>query len=880
MEKQPERQVFPFWDKALVRFQEELEEDDADEYQTILEAGTLEQLVEHIKCIDVPNGRERAVLSRLDPTLKFLNDFSAIVAVSFGADTKMTALVWASIRLILSLASSTNDNLQEIVDILEELSLTLTRFRQYEKTLPIDNDFESALVDVYTEVICFYARTIRFYRSNPNGLLRRNGWPAFHVDFKKTIQRIKRLSSLVETEAEATRMKMEQNTYAEVVDLMKKMKADKAQKYDESCYHVPLTVNPRFWGRSKVMQKITEALKPEVQSEEQRRHHGGRSEDKKWLLVLDNADDAAVFKHVWPLHFAGSILLTTRNPNIAFNFAKDFFHVEPFDDTEGSQLLLKLSGVEKPNESDQGAAQAISHTLGGLPLALDQIGGFIQQRRIALRDFLRLYKRNVDKIDAKKTGITDDEHTISTVLEVSLNNLAGQSQILLEVLAFMNPEKIDEVILREAPLAAPTFEAKFAFLTDEIDLLDAEGLLQGTMINKTGEASFLSVHRLLQAAVMRRLSPQAKVGYFNAVIGFLCWGFPDTFSKDIGHQHQSWERCEMCLPHVDHIVKLQELYSNVLSDTETFAQLLLRCCWYLYEREIYAIARSWIKVALNNFHDRSTLAFASAIELQGLIEMDLNNQTSALDSFICVLNIRTALLGPDDAFIAASLTTLGIVHTELGNLAEAYSYHEKAIDIRLRTNSDRIGNSYSNMSSLLLRMDKADEAEKMLKRCPSLKNFTDDTFLNTGNPRFSGDMVLLARIRQRQGHDYEALRLATKALGFRQKLLGDRLKTCDSLYQVAELLRKRGDFAFSINLLNECIAISGSLVEGEGQQARAMYKLSLVLREQDRIKQSEDALEKATSLRKRIRGAENVHETKSEAEAEKEYDRLNLWMLW
>ena len=149
------------------------------------------------------------MLNRLDPTLKFLSDFSAIVAVSFGADTTITALVWGSIRLILSLASSTHDNIQEIVDILEELSLTLPRFWQYEKTLPIDEEFESALVDVYTEVICFYARAIRFYRSNPNGLLRRNGWPAFHGDFNKTIQRIKRLSSVVEIEAETTRMKLE-----------------------------------------------------------------------------------------------------------------------------------------------------------------------------------------------------------------------------------------------------------------------------------------------------------------------------------------------------------------------------------------------------------------------------------------------------------------------------------------------------------------------------------------------------------------------------------------------------------------------------------------------------------------------------------------------
>lgn len=56
-------------------------------------------------------------------------------------------------------------------------------------------------------------------------------------------------------------------------------------------------------------------------------------------------------------------------------------------------------------------------------------------------------------------------------------------------------------------------------------------------------------------------------------------------------------------------------------------------------------------------------------------------------------------------------------------------------------------------------------------------------------------MVLLARIRERQGRLEESLRLATKALSFRRALLGNRLKTCDSLYQVADLLQKRGKLA-------------------------------------------------------------------------------------
>lgn len=209
---------------------------------------------------------------------------------------------------------------------------------------------------------------------------------------------------------------------------------------------------------------------------------------------------------------------------------------------------------------------------------------------------------------------------------------------------------------------------------------------------------------------------------------------------------------------------------------------------YLYEREMYDVARNIVDVALETFQDKTTLAFASATDLRGLIDLDMAKAEKALSSFNTALEIRKNKLGPDDPLIASSLNNIALAYTETADLDKAYFTHQKAIDIRLRMQSDRIGNSYSNMSSLLLRMGKPDEAEEMLKRCPSLKDFTDDTFLRTGNPRFSGDMVLLSRIRLHQGCLDDAMRLASKALTVRRDLLGNRLKTCDSLYDVVDVL--------------------------------------------------------------------------------------------
>lgn len=207
---------------------------------------------------------------------------------------------------------------------------------------------------------------------------------------------------------------------------------------------------------------------------------------------------------------------------------------------------------------------------------------------------------------------------------------------------------------------------------------------------------------------------------------------------------------------------------------------------------MYNVAKDMVQQAISTFDKPTSLEYASAIDLDGLIDMDLAQPSKALETFQVALEVRKSMLGSEDPFVAYSLNNIALAYTEMGELELALAAHKEAIRLRLQVNSDRIGNSYSNLSSLLLRLNRPDEAEQMLSKCPALKDFNDDTFLGTGNPRFSGDMVLLSRIRLAQGRPTDALRLASKALAFRRQLLGNRLKTCDSQYDVASILLEDG----------------------------------------------------------------------------------------
>ena len=203
--------------------------------------------------------------------LKFVDDFSAVIAVCFGADAKVTAFVWGSIRLMLTLASSAGDTLKNVLDMLEELSLTLPRIRTYETSFEIDRELEAALVDLYTEVICFYARCIHFFRPHPHVLLQRDAWKDFGDDFARTLQRIRRLSTTVESEADLARMKRDRGKYEEVLGLMEKFNETKLKEDETRRHHyVPSTLSPRFWGRDDALNAIEEALSPEQKSHQLR----------------------------------------------------------------------------------------------------------------------------------------------------------------------------------------------------------------------------------------------------------------------------------------------------------------------------------------------------------------------------------------------------------------------------------------------------------------------------------------------------------------------------------------------------------------------------------------------------------------------------------
>lgn len=171
-------------------------------------------------------------------------------------------------------------------------------------------------------------------------------------------------------------------------------------------------------------------------------------------------------KTVWPGTARGSVLLTTRDFAVATSVAAKHVPVGALEDEDGSKMLLKALEMDRTQLDNEQHALAISKTFGGLPLAITQVGGFIRQRKMSLKEFLPLYERHSAKIDARKVPGSDYEHTLSTVWDVSFERLTANSTRLLNLLSFFDPDGISEDIFLQG---SQNIDDEFYFLSDEME---------------------------------------------------------------------------------------------------------------------------------------------------------------------------------------------------------------------------------------------------------------------------------------------------------------------------------------------------------------------------------------------------------------------------
>lgn len=260
---------------------------------------------------------------------------------------------------------------------------------------------------------------------------------------------------------------------------------------------------------------------------------------RRWLLIFDHAEGPGDLADYLP-QGSGHVLVTSRNPE--WDQVATAVAVGMFTEAESVALLTRRVPQLRTDE-----AARVAGRLGGLPLALEQAGAWLEATGMPVSQYVELLDTQPMHLLSEASPV-DYERTVASTWLISLDRLRSESPAaakMLEICAFFGPEPIPTRLL---------YAERFVRVLLPYDPALADPLLQGRLIREIGRyglatldatRSVLQVHPLLQAVIRSTCTDEDSAlnrGHVHGILAAAGPGDPD--------QAGSWPFHAELLPHV------------------------------------------------------------------------------------------------------------------------------------------------------------------------------------------------------------------------------------------------------------------------------------------------------------------------------------------
>ena len=562
--------------------------------------------------------------------------------------------------------------------------------------------------------------------------------------------------------------------------------------------------------------------------------------DSRWLLVFDNAKEPKDLERYVPVAGNGQIIVTSRL-SVWDGFAQ-LMEVGVFQrnkmEGESVDFLLKRTG-----KADRKGAADLASELGDLPLALEQAGAYIKESGISFADYLVRLKENRRELLSKGKPLNYPD-SVATTWEISFlavqkeNPAAGD---LLNLIAFLAPDAILRSLLEEGAKCIP--EPLSPCLQNSQQLDDCISLLNRFSLIVAADNQ-ISVHRLVQAVIQDRLSPEDQKIWAESALRMVY----DAFSFD-QYDQDTWKKCSKLSSHAfhasDHAKRL------TVSPQET-ASLLNSLGMYLHNQTELASARVVLEKALTiaeqTINVEQTLVALIARNLglvlhtQGDLEgskrcieraldidekafglehsrvaRDVNNLGGVLKAqgdlegakkcFARALDIDEKAFGSEHVPVAQDVNNLGGVMYALGDLEGARRCYERALDIAQQffpPENTHIAICLNNLGSVLLAQGDLEGARKCFQRALDI----DEKALGPDHTSVARDVNSLGSALKAQGDLEGARKCFQRALDIDEKALGpDHTSVAIRVNNLGSVLKAQGDLEGAKKCYQRALAI-------------------------------------------------------------------------
>lgn len=173
-----------------------------------------------------------------------------------------------------------------------------------------------------------------------------------------------------------------------------------------------------------------------------------------WLVIFDNADDPRIpLLDYLPSCDHGTSIITGRNPDLIRLAPTSHWHLKGMIDADAMKLLLRTTHRQDLGDDEESkSAIELFKLLGGLPLALVQVGFYCHTSKILFTQYLRRFKEHRATLMNMEPSLQLDGYGYSAYASIRLSYslLDSLALSLLHLLSFLHPANIHIDVLRIA----------------------------------------------------------------------------------------------------------------------------------------------------------------------------------------------------------------------------------------------------------------------------------------------------------------------------------------------------------------------------------------------------------------------------------------------
>ncbi len=475
-----------------------------------------------------------------------------------------------------------------------------------------------------------------------------------------------------------------------------------------------------------------------------------------WLLILDNADDLLMAQEFLPQTRSGYVLLTTRAQ--ASGAIAESVEVEKLDLFNGILLLLRQSKLlqgdallESVQPEERAAAERIVHEMDGLPLAIAQVGAYLEETGRSITDYLDLYATHRKELLAHRSQLfLNYDETVYTTWSLSFQQIEQQSPVAADVLrlcAFLAPDAIPEELLTQG--ASVLDDALRNASTDPLRLDEVLKVLRNySLVRRNGNTHMLSMHRLVQAVLKEWMEKETQRAWAERTVRVVNAAFPKgDNTKDEDQQYY----LQYYVPHIQYCATLIEQYEL---DFPEAIQLLFSAATFLSTYGFYTLSQTLheqvLAIRRRVLGTDEHLDVAESLNALAILARVQDRYQQSEELHRQVLAIREKLLEPEHPMVAQSLNNLGVLYRNQGRYELAEPLLQRALDIRRQTLGGENPSTlltHINLAHLYIERREYDSAERILEQTHS----TIERALGPEAPLLARNLHLMARIAYERG---------------------------------------------------------------------------------------------------------------------------------